>query len=231
MKSLRMNEAIKMTPADGQAGIRTDAHSVRFHQGALKRAFDLVFALMLLPIIAPVILALAIAVKRDGGPAFFGHRRVGRDGKLFRCWKIRTMVVDADRKLSDLLASDPQIAAKWQRDFKLDRDPRTTSFGQFLRETSLDELPQIWNVLTGEMSFVGPRPVVPDELKKYGAQVWAYHACVPGITGLWQVSGRNDISYDERVRLDALYLQNKSLMLDLKVLAMTVISVAGRTGK
>ncbi len=196
-----------------------------------KRVFDLFLALLILPILAPVILVLAFLVRRDGGPSFFGHTRVGQNGKAFKCWKVRTMVVDAEAKLKEYLAENPEAAAEWARDHKLTDDPRINKVGHVLRATSLDELPQIWNVLKGEMTFVGPRPVVEAELEKYGTSVGSYLKQKPGITGLWQVSGRNDISYDERVELDVTYLKTRSLMLDLRIIAKTGLAVVDKTGR
>jgi lipopolysaccharide/colanic/teichoic acid biosynthesis glycosyltransferase len=196
-----------------------------------KRAFDILLALLLLPTLVPVIALLLFIVRFDGGPGLFGHTRVGRDGKAFKCWKIRSMVVDAETRLQAHLQSCPAAEEQWARDHKLTNDPRINRFGHFLRKTSLDELPQIWNVLKGEMSFVGPRPVVTQELEKYGMSVLAYLAQKPGITGLWQVSGRNDISYDERVSLDVAYLSKRSFKQDLKIIAMTGAAVLGATGR
>jgi len=196
-----------------------------------KRGFDIVLALLLLPALAPVIAVLWALTRRDGGPGFFGHTRIGRNGRSFRCWKIRTMVVNAEAMLAAHLAADPEAAAEWARDFKLADDPRITPLGDLLRRTSLDELPQIWNVLKGEMSFVGPRPVPRVELRQYGRYRTAYLSLKPGITGLWQVSGRNDVTYDERVRMDVEYLQTMSLREDIRILVKTVGSVLGRTGK
>lgn len=204
---------------------------VRHYDAYAKRVLDLILAVMLLPLLLPVITALAMVVRRDGGPAFYGHVRVGRNGQSFRCWKVRTMVVNADERLRELLESDPEVAAIWQREFKLDKDPRITAFGRFLRKSSLDELPQLWNVFVGEMSFVGPRPVIAAEIEKYGSDRTSYYSCVPGITGLWQVSGRNDLSYDERVQLDVQYSRRKSFLMDTKILLMTVNSVIRGTGK
>lgn len=196
-----------------------------------KRCFDIVFALFLLPILMPVICMLWAAVRLDGGPGFFGHTRIGRNGQPFKCWKVRSMVVDAEARLQDYLDANPDAAAEWARDHKLTNDPRINRLGHILRKTSLDELPQIWNVLKGEMSFVGPRPIVTKELAKYGSGVSAYLAQKPGITGLWQVSGRNDISYDERVALDVSYLSRCSFGLDLKIIAKTGAAVLGTTGR
>lgn len=196
-----------------------------------KRIFDIVFALLLLPVLVPVILILWGVVRLDGGPGFFGHTRVGQNGKPFKCWKVRSMVVDAESRLQAHLDASPEAAAEWERDHKLTNDPRINRLGRILRKTSLDELPQIWNVLKGEMSFVGPRPIVTKELAKYGSSVSAYLAQKPGITGLWQVSGRNDISYDERVALDVAYLSRCGFFNDLKIILRTGAAVLGRTGR
>jgi exopolysaccharide production protein ExoY len=196
-----------------------------------KRLFDLLLALLLLPVICPVILMLWLIVSCDGGAGFFGHTRIGRNGQIFRCWKIRSMVPDAELALKNHLASEPAAAREWLRSFKLDDDPRVTKFGSFVRKTSLDELPQILNVLKGEMSFVGPRPVTQRELRKYGPGKSAYLATTPGITGLWQVSGRNSTSYAERVEFDIQYVQQKSLALDLKIISKTAAAVLNQTGQ
>ncbi|KIC36398.1 exopolysaccharide biosynthesis protein [Leisingera sp. ANG-M7] len=185
----------------------------------------------MLPVLAPVILLLWILARRDGGPGFFGHTRVGRDGRLFKCWKVRSMVADAEARLQAHLDADPAAAAEWERDHKLANDPRISRLGHVLRKTSLDELPQIWNVLKGEMSFVGPRPIVTRELAKYGSSAPAYLAQTPGITGLWQVSGRNDVSYEERVALDVAYLRRRSFPGDLQIILRTGSAVLGRTGR
>ncbi|MGC8201498.1 sugar transferase [Aliiroseovarius sp. PTFE2010] len=196
-----------------------------------KRVADIVLALLALPFVTPVIAVFWALTRRDGAPGFFGHVRVGRNGKAFRCWKIRTMVPDAQARLAIHLATNPAAAAEWERDFKLRNDPRVTGLGAFLRRTSLDELPQIWNVLRGEMSFVGPRPVVEDELSRYGANRWAYLSMKPGITGLWQVSGRNDVSYDERISMDISYMQRCSPFFDLWLIVRTAGAILGATGR
>lgn len=196
-----------------------------------KRVFDLVFALFLLPVLVPIILGLWLYSRRDGAPGFFGHARIGQNGEVFKCWKVRSMVADAESRLEAYLKANPEAAAEWARDHKLTNDPRITRFGQFIRKTSLDELPQIWNVLKGEMSFVGPRPVVTKELEKYGKDLPSYLAQKPGITGLWQVSGRNDVSYCERVQMDVDYLEKRSFLMDLKIIGKTAFSVLGRTGR
>lgn len=197
----------------------------------VKRPLDVVLAILMLPILVPVIAMLWLLVRRDGGNGFFGHTRVGRDGQAFKCWKMRSMDVDAEAKLACHLRSDPAAAAEWARDHKLVNDPRVTKIGAFLRKSSLDELPQIWNVLKGEMSFVGPRPVVTDELSRYGASKWAYLQTRPGITGLWQVSGRNDVTYDERVAMDVRYSADMRFGRDMWIMAMTAGAVLNCTGK
>jgi len=202
-----------------------------FYGNGGKRIFDLALAVLLLPLIAPVIAALWLLVRRDGGPGFFGHSRIGRNGQVFKCWKVRTMVMGAEERLQAYLAANPAAAAEWARDHKLTNDPRITRFGNFLRKTSLDELPQIWNVLKGEMSFVGPRPIVHAELSKYGADLGAYLSQKPGITGLWQVSGRNDVSYVERVAMDVDYSLRGSLIFDMELILRTGVSVLGKTGR
>jgi len=188
-------------------------------------------ALLLLPILAPVIAVLWVLVKLDGGPGFFSHVRVGRDGRRFRCWKLRTMVPDAEAVLKVHLAENPEAAAEWQRDYKLRQDPRITRIGKFLRRTSLDELPQIWNVLMREMSLVGPRPITAAEVSKYGPHFDKCFAVRPGITGLWQTRGRNETTYKARVQYDSLYAQNASLLLDLAIIVMTAASVLRMTGR
>nr|WP_235952991.1 sugar transferase [Salipiger sp. PrR002] len=196
-----------------------------------KRLLDIMLVLMIAPMLLPVIAALAVLARRDGGKAFFGHKRVGQNGASFRCWKIRSMVPDAEARLRAYLDANPAAAEEWARDHKLTNDPRITPFGDFIRKTSLDELPQIFNVLKGEMTFVGPRPIIEDELAKYGNKKQHYLAQKPGITGLWQVSGRNDLSYDERVNLDVAYLSQRSLLVDANIMMRTAWAVLGKTGR
>ena len=199
----------------------------RLHQ----RTLDLAVAVPLLILLAPVLGLIALAVWiNDGGSVFYGQMRIGRHGRSFRCWKFRSMVTDSDAVLAKVLAASPEARAEWARDHKLRRDPRITWVGRFLRSTSLDELPQLWNVLRGEMSLVGPRPIVVAEVGRYGARFHEYCTCRPGITGLWQVSGRNDTSYRRRVAIDAVYARRASLALDLAILARTVPAVLLRRG-
>jgi undecaprenyl-phosphate galactose phosphotransferase len=207
------------------AGKRREIHRIRS-----KRVFDLVVAAVLLIGIGPAMLVIAWLVRRDGGPSLFGHTRIGASGRTFRCWKFRTMVVDSDRVLRELLERDPEARAEWERDFKLRRDPRITGIGAFLRKTSLDELPQLINVLTGEMSLAGPRPIVRQEVERYGEYIVSYWQCRPGLSGPWQVSGRNDVSYQTRVTLDHHYVENWSFARDIAILAKTVVVVLRRSG-
>jgi len=197
---------------------------------SVKRLADLLIAALLLIALSPAMALIACLVRLDGGPVLFGHRRVGVSGDVFRCWKFRTMIVDADTVLTSLLESDPQAQAEWQRDFKLRCDPRVTRVGRFLRVTSLDELPQLFNVLKGDMSVVGPRPIVADEIKRYGAAFHDYARCRPGITGVWQVSGRNDVDYLERVQLDQDYARKWSLVHDCRILLKTPAAVLHKNG-
>ncbi|KQQ33582.1 hypothetical protein ASF61_10950 [Duganella sp. Leaf126] len=189
----------------------------------LKRAFDVFCSALLLALTSPLFLWVAIQVKLGGGGGvFFGHMRIGQNGVPFPCYKFRTMAVNADVLLKELLENDAAAREEWERDFKLKNDPRVTKIGRFLRKTSLDELPQLWNVLKGQMSLVGPRPVIRAELERYGEQVGYYLEARPGITGLWQTSGRNDVSYETRVNLDAWYVKNWSLFTDIVILIRTV---------
>jgi len=168
--------------------------------------------------------------RSDGAPLTFGHLRVGRHGQLFRCLKFRTMVRDADHRLAELLARDPQARAEWAETQKLQHDPRITPIGRFLRLSSLDELPQLFNVLRGEMHLVGPRPVTSEELVRYGIYQRHYLSVLPGITGLWQVSGRNNTTYERRVQLDALYVDTRTPLLDLWIAVRTVRVLLTREG-
>lgn len=195
-----------------------------------KRVFDIAMVVAALPVVLPVVLGLAAVLSSDGGSPFFVHRRIGKDGRTFGCLKLRTMVADAETRLADLLARDPDAAAEWSKSRKLLNDPRVTRFGNIVRKLSLDELPQLWNVLRGDMSLVGPRPVVADELSHYGEYAAAYKAVRPGITGAWQVSGRNSISYERRVALDVEYVRKHNFRTDLAIIAKTALEVVRRSG-
>ena len=196
-----------------------------------KRALDIIGAGVGLVLLAPFFLIVALMVRADGGPAFFAHQRVGRGGKLFGCLKFRSMVIDSQARLETLLANDPAARAEWEATRKLKNDPRITPIGRFLRSTSLDELPQVINVLRGEMSLVGPRPVPEAEIiRYYGASAAHYMAVRPGITGLWQVSGRSETSYESRVALDVSYVSRPSLLADISILLRTPVAVLSRRG-
>jgi Undecaprenyl-phosphate galactose phosphotransferase WbaP len=197
---------------------------------AVKRTMDVCAASILLILLFPVLLIIALVVMSDHGNAVYGHPRIGRGGRTFKCLKFRSMVKNSDEVLSKLLATDPQARAEWDRDFKLKNDIRVTPVGRILRKTSLDELPQLWNVLRGDMSLVGPRPVVQKELVRYGRDVRYYLALKPGMTGLWQVSGRNDVDYPTRVSLDVKYAMNRSLTFDMSILLRTVKVVFAKDG-
>jgi Undecaprenyl-phosphate galactose phosphotransferase WbaP len=188
----------------------------------LKRALDLSIVVTLGFAVLPLVALIAALIKLGSpGPVFYGQERIGRLGRRFKAWKFRTMLPDADAVLARHLEEHPDLAAEWKANHKLRSDPRITSIGRFLRSTSLDELPQIWNVLVGEMSLVGPRPIVAAEIDKYDEHYEYYVQVLPGITGLWQVSGRNNTTYEERVALDVYYVQNWSVWLDIYILACT----------
>ncbi|MEQ8964380.1 MAG: sugar transferase [Azospirillaceae bacterium] len=196
-----------------------------------KRLFDICGSIALIVFLAPLMVAIALVVTvTDGGPPVFIHIRIGAGGRPFPCIKFRTMAVDADRRLAMLLRSNPDIRAEWEANRKLERDPRITAIGGLLRKTSLDELPQLFNVLAGHMSLVGPRPIVRTERRRYGDRLPLYERHRPGITGLWQVMGRSRTSYDERVDLDAWYARNRSLVLDIRLLLLTVPAVVRGRG-
>jgi exopolysaccharide production protein ExoY len=190
--------------------------------GGAKRAIDLVFSALLLAVAAPLIAAMAAAVAVGGGSPLYGHERVGRGGERFRCWKIRTMHPDAEARLEGLLRSDAVCRRQWASGRKLTPDPRVTRLGRLLRRAGLDELPQLWNVIVGEMSLVGPRPVTREELGLYGASAGHYCAVRPGITGAWQVFRRADTTYPERVAMDRAYVEGRTIAGDLVLLALTL---------
>ena len=199
--------------------------------GPLKRVFDIVFASVVLLLISPLFIIVALMLKvTDPGPVIYRHVRVGLWGRRFTCFKFRTMVVDAENVLKVLLNDDASIRAEWERSQKLIKDPRVTRVGRFLRESSLDELPQLINVMRGEMSLVGPRPIVPSETSRYGDRLDSYVLARPGLTGAWQISGRSDCGYDKRVELDANYVSDWRFSTDLSILVRTVGAVIERKG-
>lgn len=197
---------------------------------AAKLVFDMLAACAVILALSPLFLAIACLVKLDGGPVFYVHRRVGAGGRMFSCFKFRSMATDGDEILQRLLRVEPHAATEWRATRKLRRDPRVTPIGRFLRSTSIDEFPQLINVLRGEMSLVGPRPIVSEEVPRYGSNIHYYYMTRPGITGLWQVSGRSETSYAERVELDTSYVRNWSLAQDAAILLRTLPEVMRRRG-
>ena len=198
----------------------------RLDRELAKRVFDIVFSLLVLVLFSPVYLLLGLLIALSSpGPIFYTQQRVGKNYKPFNCIKFRTMVVNADDMLSELIATSPGLRQEFEDNFKLKRDPRVTKVGHFLRLTSLDEFPQFWNVLKGDMSVVGPRPLVSEELPRYGCHIDKILTIKPGITGLWQVSGRNDIPYKRRVQIDLYYANFHSMWLDLSVILKTIVVV------
>ncbi|HEY3637844.1 MAG TPA: sugar transferase [Rhizomicrobium sp.] len=193
--------------------------------GLRKRCFDIVLSILLLPLVAILSVPIACLVALGGGSPIYGHLRVGWNGRPFRCYKFRTMVAEAEDELQAILERDPAARLQWLERFKLENDPRVTPLGRVLRYTSLDEIPQIWNVLCGEMSWVGPRPVIQDELSKYGSQISSYFACRPGVTGLWQIRRHSNTTYDERVAFDVDYAGNWSTARDIVILVRTIPSM------
>ena len=198
--------------------------------GSLKSIIDIVGACAALILFAPLFLFIAYKIRKDGGSAFYSHERIGKNGKPFQCLKFRSMVVNSQEVLEELLANDSRAREEWERDFKLRNDPRITPVGNFIRKTSLDELPQLINVLKGEMSLIGPRPVVAEERKYYGEHWDEFLSVKPGMSGLWQVSGRNDTGYDERVGLDIHYIRNWNLWMDVVIAYKTIFVIINPKG-
>ena len=196
----------------------------------IKRSFDIIVAGLGLIALSPIFVVIALLVKRDGGPIFFGHKRIGLNGETFECLKFRSMIRNSEEALEKYLAANPKARAEWEAERKLQNDPRVTAFGQFLRRASLDELPQLLNVVRGDMSLVGPRPIVMAEVDLYDSDIAHYYRVRPGITGLWQVSGRNDVSYTQRVNMDSWYVRNWSLLHDMTIILKTIPVVLNRTG-
>jgi exopolysaccharide production protein ExoY len=219
-----MTEVTFTNAAVGRRRART--HQAAVWDEPVTDAMNVAIATLALIFLAPLMIVVALLVwAQDGGPAIFAHRRLGRDGRHFRCLKFRSMAADAEARLNDLLARDPAARAEWEKDHKLRNDPRVTKLGAFLRKSSLDELPQLINVLKGEMSLVGPRPIVDAEAAKYGRRFRFYASVKPGITGLWQVSGRNDTSYRTRVAMDCVYASHRNVLMDARILVATVPAV------
>jgi exopolysaccharide production protein ExoY len=199
--------------------------------GATKRAFDIVFALIAIVVLLPLLAGCCLVVLATSrGPILFRHRRIGYGGRNFDCLKFRTMETDAEQKLRDYLAQNDDARREWQANHKLASDPRITPFGAFMRRSSLDELPQLFNVLLGDMSIVGPRPIITDEVEKYQEYFGVYASGRPGVTGLWQVKGRNTTTYPQRVAYDVEYLRNWSLLRDIWIVIATVGEVCTGRG-
>ena len=198
----------------------------------LKRTFDILFSLVMLILFSPVYLMIMTAIRiTSSGPLIYTHERIGRGGKPFRCFKFRTMYEDADLRLHNILENDPLLQKEWDETYKLQVDPRVTPIGRFLRKTSLDEFPQFLNVLKGDMSVVGPRPVVQEEIEKYlKEKAFKVLSVRPGITGIWQVSGRSMTSYEERIKLDELYIETRNFVLDLALIAKTIPAILSYRG-
>lgn len=196
-----------------------------------KRILDLGLLFISAPITIPLVLIVSIIVKiTSPGPIFYGHKRIGKNGKEFKCWKFRSMVIDADKQLEKILAENPEMRAEWEKDRKFSDDPRVTKIGKILRKTSIDEIPQFFNVLMGEMSFIGPRPVTTPELEKYGDKSDFILSVQPGLSGMWQISGRSDTGYEERITLDSYYIRNWSMWLDLWIIIKTIYVVVKGKG-
>lgn len=196
----------------------------------IKRTFDIFLSTLLIIILSPLFAYIIYKVKKDNGPGIYGHERIGKNGKVFKCLKFRSMAINSKEILSELLENDSEARKEWDLTFKLKNDPRITKIGAVLRKTSLDELPQLFNVLKGDMSLVGPRPVIYQELERYHEQVDYYLMSKPGMTGLWQVSGRSDVDYETRVYFDAWYVKNWSMWNDITILFKTISVVTGKTG-
>lgn len=211
--------------------IENPAYEIHLYRDFFKRVYDLVLALLLLPFVIPILLFLMLLIKLDSkGPAVFKSERIGKGGGKFNCLKLRTMCLNANDKLEEILRKNQDLKSEYDKYRKLKNDPRITRVGRFLRSFSLDELPQVFNVIKGEMSFVGPRPALKEEIPKYGVLFKDYKSVLPGITGMWQVNGRNNTSFDERVRMDVLYRKNLNFILDLKILLKTLPVALKRNG-
>lgn len=209
---------------------RVQQNLAKLSSRIIKRIFDIFGSLCIIFVVSPILLYISYKVRKDGGPAIYGHERIGKGGKAFKCLKFRSMVINSKEVLDTLLLNDTEAKKEWDETFKLKNDPRITKIGALLRRTSLDELPQLFNVLKGEMSLVGPRPIINAELDRYNEEVGYYLLSKPGMTGLWQVSGRSDVDYETRVYLDAWYVKNWSMWNDVAILFKTVGVVLNKDG-
>lgn len=215
---------VSFVPAEKEPAVRRRG----VYRNGFKRVFDVLLVLLAAPFVVPLVAVLAVMVAQDGGKPFYTQHRVGKGGRIFRMWKLRSMVVDADARMAAHLAADPAAKREWDEAQKLRNDPRITSFGQFLRKSSLDELPQLWNVLTGDMSLVGPRPMMPQQQAFYRGK--GYFELRPGITGAWQTAGRNRTSFAARSQFDDQYNDDLSLATDARIMLRTVGVVVQGTG-
>ncbi len=215
----------------GHMGLEVVHNLLNSTQKTSKRIMELVLICLSTPILVTLFATIAFIIKSNSpGPIFYKHQRIGLDGKEIWIWKFRTMIYNADSTLKERLKEDLALQWEWENNFKLKDDPRITTVGKILRRTSLDELPQIWNVVKGEMSLIGPRPIVKEEIALYGDDIEIYKQVLPGITGLWQISGRNDLPYQDRVTLDVYYIQNWSIWLDMHILMHTVLATLQARG-
>lgn len=227
---LRADAALPVSAENRLAGWRLCKQPEKFglYRSIFKRLFDLLAILMAVPVIVPLVAILAFLVARDGESPFYSQARVGKNGRIFRMWKLRSMVRDADSQIAALLASDPALRAEWDNSQKLRNDPRITPIGQILRRSSLDELPQLWNVFTGDMSLVGPRPMMVNQQDIYPGT--AYYKLRPGITGYWQTAGRNKTTFEARADFDTVYEESVGLSTDMRILWRTISVVMNGTG-
>lgn len=217
--ALDMSEAKQVAAVESFSG---------FYSRFLKRPLDILIVLLALPLVLPILLVVLVMIAREGGSPFYTQMRLGKSGRSFRMWKFRSMVVNADQQLAEYLDANPAAREEWDRTQKLKHDPRITAFGRFIRKSSLDELPQLWNVLIGDMSIVGPRPMMVDQAVHYPGS--DYYHMRPGVTGLWQITDRNDSSFAERATFDAEYARTLSLSGDTRIIARTFGVVLRCTG-
>ncbi|SHH07773.1 Sugar transferase involved in LPS biosynthesis (colanic, teichoic acid) [Cognatiyoonia sediminum] len=221
---VRVNEDVAVSPTSSVESFKSQT----FYKSYAKRGLDIALVLLFLPIVGPLVLLMAAVTALNGSNPFYSQLRVGKNGRFFRIWKIRTMTVDAEARLESYLKSNPEARAEWNKHQKLKNDPRITTVGRFLRKASLDELPQLFNVLQGSMSLVGPRPMMPEQEQYYFGS--AYYSLRPGLTGLWQISERNESSFVDRVAFDDAYSRSMSFGTDMKTLLKTVLVVIRGTG-
>lgn len=223
-----MSDIVNIKSESDPSLFTTSPAPVRLYTSVFKRVIDTFLILLAAPVVAPIVAILALMVARDGHSPFYSQKRIGKDGRIFRMWKLRTMVPNADAMLSDYLDNNPEAAAEWNSTQKLKKDPRITQVGRILRKTSVDELPQLWNVVNGTMSLVGPRPMMVDQRSLYPGL--GYYRQKPGITGLWQVSDRNEVDFKERALFDDEYDRTVSFGTDVQILLKTVGVVVKGTG-